>query len=268
MSLRPIPLAEPPPPPRGKRPSAATLRHQAIEEQKRSFLRMVSHELRTPLNAIIGFSEIISRELYGPMQEPRYRDHAEIVRDSGLKLLRLVNQVMEIAKLEGGGADLDLRAEPLEPALKEAIAGLTVEAEAKGLRIGILAEEGLPLARADTRALKQVFTNLLQNAVQHSPEGGEITVSLSRRGESILAEVKDQGPGLAPAEFARVMRPFEQGENALTRRSEGAGLGLPIANMLCDSMGGRLRLRSQPGEGLTAVVRLPVARDASGVRAA
>lgn len=267
MSLRPVPLPEPPAP-RRVRPSAAALRKHAAEERKHSFLRMVSHELRTPLNAIIGFSEIISRELYGPMSEPRYREHAEIIRDSGLKLLKLVNQVMEIARLEGGGADLDLRPEPVEPSLREAVAGLIVETEAKNLNIEIAPEPGLPMARADTRALKQVFNNLLLNAIRHSPENGTIVVALSRRADSILVEVKDHGPGLAPAEFARVMRPFEQGENALTRRAEGAGLGLPIASLLCDTMGGRLRLRSQPGEGLTAVVRLPVAKDGAGPRAA
>ena len=267
MSLRPVPLPEPPAP-RRVRQSAAALRQHAIEERKHSFLRMVSHELRTPLNAIIGFSEIISRELYGPLSEPRYREHAEIIRDSGLKLLKLVNQVMEIARLEGGGADLDLRPEPLEPALREAIAGLIVEAGAKDIRITVAPAAGLPMAKADSRALKQVFNNLLLNAIRHSPYGGEVVVSLSRRGDAVLTEIKDHGPGLAPAEFTRVMRPFEQGENALTRRAEGAGLGLPIASLLCDTMGGRLRLRSEPGEGLTAVVRLQVAKDAPGPRAA
>jgi signal transduction histidine kinase len=239
-----------------------------LEERKRSFLRMVSHELRTPLNAIIGFSEIISRELYGPMSEPRYRDHAEIIRDSGLKLLKLVNQVMEIARLEGGGADLDPRPEQVEPTLQEAMAGLKAEAEARSVRFTVEAQPGLPLVKADQRGLKTIFNNLLQNAVQFSPEGGEVKVVLSRHGDSVMAEIVDHGPGLPPAEFTRVMRPFEQGESALTRRTEGAGLGLPIARLLCETMGGRLRLRSQPGEGLTAVVRLPIAKDGPGPKAA
>src|SRR3954469_14230036 len=115
MPLRSVPLAEPPSPKR-VRPSAAALRQHAIDERKQSFLRMVSHELRTPLNSIIGFSEIISRELYGPLSEPRYREHAEIIRDSGLRMLKLVNQVLEIARLEGDSADLDLRSESAEGA--------------------------------------------------------------------------------------------------------------------------------------------------------
>jgi signal transduction histidine kinase len=237
-----------------------------VEERKQSFLRMVSHELRTPLNAIIGFSEIISRELYGPMNEPRYRDHAEIIRDSGLKLLKLVNQVMEIARLEGGAADLDLRPEPLEPCVEEAVGSLRAELESRGVTLLVEAAADLPPVMGDSRALKTVFTNLLTNAVQFSPEGGTVRVCLRRHGDAVMAEVRDQGAGLAPAEFARVMRPFEQGENALTRRAEGAGLGLPIARLLCETMGGRLRLRSQKGEGLTAVVRLPIAKD--GPRAA
>jgi signal transduction histidine kinase len=229
------------------------------DERKRSFLRMVSHELRTPLNSIIGFSEIIACELYGPLSEPRYREHAEIVRESGLKLLRLVNQVMEIARLEAGTADLDIHPELLQPAVDEAAAGLASEAGARSVGFRIETDPDTAPVLADSRALKTVLTNLLQNAMTFSPEGGEITVSLHRRSRSMWIRIRDEGEGVERSQLARLMRPFEQGEAPLTRRSEGAGLGLPIVRLLCRAMGGALRLDSAPGAGFTAVVRLPLA---------
>ncbi len=233
-------------------------RKLAMDESKRSFLRMVSHELRTPLNSIIGFSEIISRELYGPVSEPRYREHAEIIRDSGLKLLRLVNQIMEIIRLEGGAADLHLHPEAVETAVEEVFKALRPEAGGRGVTLRFEAD-GPFMVLADGRALETVLTNLLHNAIAFSPDGGEVKVSCHARGEAVIIDVQDQGEGVPQEDIPRLLRPFEQGENALTRRSEGAGLGLPIVRLLCDAMGGGLRLRSQPGEGLTASVRLPVA---------
>jgi signal transduction histidine kinase len=239
----------------------ASPRLREVEERKRSFLRMVSHELRTPLNSIIGFSEIIACELYGPINDKRYRDHAQLVRESGLKLLALVNQVMEIARLETGAADLDINPEALRPAVEDAITSLYKEASPRGIEIRIEAAEPLPPVLADYRALKTILTNLLQNAVTFSPDGGEVTVSLRPTAASVSIEIRDQGDGVDPDELARLMRPFEQGEAALTRRAEGAGLGLPIVRLLCRSMDGALRLHSSPGRGFVAVVRLPIARD-------
>ena len=242
-------------------PSAEALRKHDEDERKRSFLRMVSHELRTPLNSIIGFSEIISCELYGPINEPRYRDHATIVRESGLKLLRLVNQVMEIARLEAGTADLDIHPEQLLPAVDEAIAPFRADAEARGVAIRVEADPDLPPVLADSRALRTVVTNLLQNAMTFTPDGCEVTILMFRRTRSVWICIRDEGEGIDPSEIARLMRPFEQGEAPLTRRSEGAGLGLglPIVRLLCRAMGGALRLESNPGAGFTAIVRLPYA---------
>lgn len=245
-----------------KRGAAVVRRHEQ-EERKRSFLRMVSHELRTPLNSIIGFSEIISCELYGPINEPRYREHAEIVRESGLKLLKLVNQVMEIARLESGAADLHLSPEALRPAVDEAVASFDNEAEARGLRFVIDISPEVTVVKGDSRAIHTVLTNLIQNAVTFSPEGGVVTVCAMLHGRSVWIEVRDQGEGIEPGQIPRLMRPFEQGEAPLTRRSEGAGLGLPIARLLCRAISGSLRLHSRPGEGVTAQVRLPAATTAA-----
>ena len=249
--------AAPSPPPEG------ALRQMALEESKRSFLRMVSHELRTPLNSIIGFSEIISRELYGPLNEQRYREHAEIIRDSGLKMLRLVNQIMEIIRLEGAAAEFDIGPEPLEPAVEEVFKTLRSEADLRGVRLRYQAETPV-MVQADSRGLNTILTNLLQNAITFSPDGGEVLVAAHARGDAVAIDIQDHGEGVPTADIPRLLRPFEQGENALTRRSEGAGLGLPIVRLLCDAMSGALKLHSEPGAGLTASVRRPAA-DPAGV---
>ena len=234
-----------------------------MDEAKRSFLRMVSHELRTPLNSVIGFSEIINRELHGPISDPRYKAHAGIIRDSGLKLLKLVNQVLEIARLDAGTADLDLLPESPVAAVKSAVRGLEEEAAVRRIQIRQVAPEAAPLVLADARGLATILHNLLQNAITFSPEGGEVTVRIRSAREAVLFEVRDHGEGVAPQDLHRLIRPFEQGENALVRRTQGAGLGLSIVSLLCREMGGSLALRSSPGKGLTARVRLPSA-DAAG----
>ncbi len=228
-----------------------------MDEAKRSFLRMVSHELRTPLNSVIGFSEIINRELHGPISDPRYKAHAGIIRDSGLKLLKLVNQVLEIARLDAGTAELDLQPESATAAVRSAVRGLEEEAAARGVRVRQAAPDVLPLVMADARGLATILANLLQNAITFSPEGGEVTARIRVARDAVLFEVRDHGEGVAPQELHRLIRPFEQGENALVRRTEGAGLGLSIVSLLCREMHGSLALRSSPGKGLTARVRLP-----------
>ena len=231
----------------------------SIEAQKRSFLRMVSHELRTPLNSIIGFSEILSRELYGPLGAPQYREYAEHVRQSGLKLLRLVNQVLEIARLEGHVTDLEPTPELLDHAVDDVLDQLRDEIATRRIRVRVEDEGHLPAVTADPRGLRTVLTNLLQNAVSYAPEGGEVRLRARRTLGGVRIQIEDDGEGVAPEDIERLMRPFEQGQNALTRSSEGAGLGLPIVDLLCRAMGGALRLVSEPGHGLRAEVVLPAA---------
>lgn len=228
-----------------------------MDERKRSFLRMVSHELRTPLNSILGFSEILTAELYGPLGSPQYKEYAGIIHGSGQKLLKLVNQVLEIARLEGRAVEFDANSEALEPALDDALATLEADLAARRVRVEVEGRGQLPLVSADGRGLRTVLTHLLHNAVVFSPEGGCVRVSARPCGEAVDILIRDEGDGVDPAELQRLMAPFEQGENALTRKAEGAGLGLPIADMTCAAMGGRLKLSSAAGEGLTAEVRLP-----------
>ena len=242
-----------------RRAAARARRKQALDDQKRSFLRMVSHELRTPLNAVIGFSEILSCELYGPLGAPQYKEYASLVHESGLKLLRLVNQIVEIARLEGHVTDLDLGEESLDDAVEDVILQLRGEASARGITI-VAPEVGIvPCLRADGRGLRTILTNLLQNALTHSPQGGLVVIEARQVADMIEIEIRDHGEGADPADLNRLVRPFEQGGATLTRVSGGAGLGLPIVDLLTRAMDGGLRLKSVPGEGFTAIVTLPEA---------
>jgi signal transduction histidine kinase len=242
-----------------RRAAARARRKQALDDQKRSFLRMVSHELRTPLNAVIGFSEILACELYGPLGAPQYKEYATLVHESGLKLLRLVNQIVEIARLEGHVTDLDLGEESLDDAIEDVL--LQLRGEASSREISILPPEPgtVPFLRADGRGLRTILTNLLQNALTHSPQGGLVVIEARSIGGAVEIEIRDHGEGADPEDLIRLVRPFEQGGATLTRSAEGAGLGLPIVDLLTRAMDGSLRLKSTPGEGFTAIVTLPEA---------
>lgn len=241
-----------------RRAAAHERRRAALDDRKRSFLRMVSHELRTPLNAVIGFSEILSRELYGPLGSPQYREYAEIVHDSGLKLLKLVNQIVEIARLEGHVTDLDVTPEGLDEAIDDSIEQLKAEIAQRQVRVTIPGAGSLPSVLADSRGLRTMLGNLLQNAITHSPVGGEVCIfAQTLPGGVVEISIADQGPGVEQTELPRLLRPFEQGGCTLTRTSEGAGLGLPIVDLLARAMNGALRLTSRPGAGLTAQLTLP-----------
>jgi signal transduction histidine kinase len=234
-------------------------RDAAPDNQKRSFLRMVSHELRTPLNSILGFSEILAAELYGPHGAPQYKEYAEIIRGSGQKLLKMVNQVLEIARLESDANDLEVRPESLDSAIEDVIASLGEDLAGHSIRVSVGRRGELPLVMADPRGLRTVLSNLLHNAITYSPANGEVRISAVARGRTVELAIEDDGPGVQGADLARMLRPFEQGEDALTRRGEGAGLGLPICELTCRAMHGRLRLTCEPGHGLRACVQLRAA---------
>ena len=257
-SARPT-IAFPPSDPMDRRSRLLARREAALDEAKRAFLRTVSHELRTPLNAIIGFSEILAAELYGPLGAPEYREYVEHVRQSGYRLLKLVNQVMEIARLQGQAIDLTPEIQPLDHVLDDVRDQLKEDLRATGVRIEVEGEGALRSVRADARGLRTLLFNLIQNAVLHGAAGGLVEVRTRRHGEWIDVEVQDHGPGVDPDDLPRMLAPFEQGDGALTRSGRGAGLGLPIARLMAEAIGGRLRLSSAPGQGLTAVVTLPAA---------
>ena len=238
---------------------AATQADADLETARRSFLRTVSHELRTPLNAIIGFSEILAAELYGPLGAPQYRDYSEHIRQSGYRLLRLVNQVLEIARLQPGPNDLTLAPQSLDHALDDVADQLRQDLRTSEAALVIEDVGALPPVLADPRGLRTLLFNLAQNAVLHGGPGGRVEISARRRGDQIEIAIRDHGEGVDPDDLHRLLAPFEQGDDTLTRRGLGAGLGLPIARLLVEAMNGRLTLSGAPGEGLTASVTLPTA---------
>jgi signal transduction histidine kinase len=249
-----FPADEPAAFPRATKPSR---RRAMMDEQKKSFLRMVSHELRTPLNAVIGFSEILACELYGPLGSPQYKEYAEHIRQSGHRLLTLVNQILEIARLEGHPVDMDVRAEAVDHALEDVLEQLSGDLRETGVTVDIGDETARLQVLADSRGLRTMLFNLLHNAVTWSPRGGVVTVRARERNGMIEIDIADQGCGVEPSEVPRLLRPFQQGESALTRSSQGAGLGLPIVQSLVQALNGRLKIKSAKGEGLTATLTLP-----------
>ena len=228
-----------------------------MEQRRRSFLRMVSHELRTPLSTVIVFSEIIASELYGLLGTPEYKEYAEFVRQSGYRLLKLVNQVIEIARLEDGVVDLDLSGEPVGQAIDDIISALKDGIAAREVQIVVEDRDTLPIVRADGHGLRTMLLNLTQNALADSPQGGLISLRC-RLGTSGM-EIEDRGQGIEPSQLQRLLQPFEQGDEALTRSSEGAGMGLAITQLLARAMNGKLRLRSSVGAGFKATLVLPSA---------
>ncbi len=225
-------------------------------------LRLMGHELRTPLNAIIGFADIIAAQLYGPIPDPRYADHARMIRQSGMRLLDVVNRLVELSRLDAGAADLHLRPTRAHDVVEDAFRAVANLARERNVTLASELPESLPRVRGDARALVTVLHNLLSNAVEASPPEGVVRLTVKVHGDgdgaSVSFVVRDEGDGVSAELLPRIIHPFVQGENALVRQTTGAGLGLPIALGLTKAMGGTLTLTSHPGEGFVATATLPV----------
>ncbi|MGH6986351.1 MAG: sensor histidine kinase [Caulobacteraceae bacterium] len=239
----------------GNRPRAVTI--SISDEARSSFLRVASHQLRTPLNSIIGFSEILAGETLGPLGAPQYRNYAEHVCLAGHKLLKLVNQILEILRLQAGIGAMAPVEESLDAAIDDCLDALAAEIRKKDLRVFVEGEGKLPTLTCDPRGLRAILSNLLANAVAFSPEGGEIAVSARSEGGRTVVAIRDEGPGIDVAEVPRLLQPFQQGANALTGCGEGAGFGLPIVSLHCALMRATLRLKPGLERGLMAEVSLP-----------
>jgi len=224
---------------------------------QRTFMRMVSHELRTPLNSIIGFSDILSQELYGPLGSAQYVEYAGIIRDSGKRLLTLFNDVLEIVRLENEPDLLRPENDDLRPFLEEAAQHHAAAAAARGVRLSLRADRNDLSARFDPRGLNTCLEQLLRNAVDFTPEGGEIDIHAFRAADTAEIRIFNPGPAPDPADVPRLMRPFEQGAGVLSRTREGAGLGWPLVRLSAGAMGGTFSVQSDPQTGLTAIIRLP-----------
>ena len=233
-------------------------RAEAANRTKSEFLAAVSHELRTPLNAVIGFAEVLQRELYGPLGDGRYRDHAGDILNGGRQVLDMVNAVLEYAQIETTGLDLD-EAEIAPRALVEpCLAAVADRLAAKRLRLDDGIGAALPRLVVDRQQMRRVLSHLLSNAVKFTPDGGGIALVAEPGADGGLKlVVADTGIGIAPQDLRRVFEPFTQADGALSRRYEGLGLGLPLARAIVEAHGGRLGLDPAPGGGTRAWIRLP-----------
>jgi two-component system cell cycle sensor histidine kinase PleC len=233
-------------------------RAEAANIAKSRFLATMSHELRTPLNAILGFSEVMKAEVLGPIENPAYKEYTGNIHDSGRHLLHLINEILDLSRIEAGRYELNEEASRLGDIVEDCLRLLKLRAESKGLRIVPEIEDHLPLIWVDERAIRQVCLNLLSNALKFTPKGGTITirVTLCADGGQVLA-IKDTGPGIPADEIPKVLQAFGQGSLAHETAEGGTGLGLPIVQSLVELHGGTFELRSELRKGTEALVTLP-----------
>jgi two-component system cell cycle sensor histidine kinase PleC len=228
---------------------------------KSRFLAQMSHELRTPLNAILGFSEVMKNELFGAHLIPAYRDYANDIHNSGVHLLGLINEILDLSRIEAGRYELNEEAASLVMVAEECHHLLKLRATTRGLTIHELFEPDMPRLWADERAVRQICLNLLSNAIKFTPQGGEIwlKVGWTAAGGQYLS-VRDTGPGIPENEIPIVLDTFGQGSNAIKSAEQGAGLGLPIVKSLIELHGGTFSLKSKLREGTEVIVTFPPER--------
>ncbi|MGH6977654.1 MAG: ATP-binding protein [Stellaceae bacterium] len=235
---------------------------QSANRAKSEFLANMSHELRTPLNAIIGFADLMMKETLGPHSIKTYREYSQYIYDGGQHLLAIINDILNLSKIEAGKAELDSN-EPIDlPALFDGLSETVgVLAEKKGVAFQVAAEPGLPNLVGSERMLRQILFNLLSNAVKFTPAGGTVsaTAALAPGGELILSVV-DSGIGMSEKEVAVALTPFGQVDSTLSRGHEGTGLGLPLARAMATLHQADLRIISTPGAGTTISLVFPKSR--------
>jgi two-component system cell cycle sensor histidine kinase PleC len=240
---------------------AANAAAQAGSKSKSDFIANMSHELRTPLNAIIGFSEVIKDQTFGAGASARYVEYASHIHRSGLHLLEIINDILDLSKIEAGRFELKEEKVELGEVVRASLLLVTDRAEEAGVSIDATVPSPSPVIRGDKRAIKQVLLNLLSNAVKFTPIGGSVHVDICHdETGGITLIVKDTGIGMSPAEIPKAMLPFGQIGDVHTRRRPGTGLGLPIVRSLIEMHEGRFQLASEVGVGTLAQISLPARR--------
>jgi two-component system, cell cycle sensor histidine kinase PleC len=242
---------------------------ETANASKTAFLANMSHELRTPLNAILGFSEIIAEECFGPVGNARYKDYAGDIHSSGAHLLSLINDLLDIAKIEAGRMEISPNPLDARRAFEIALKLVAAKAAEKGQALTIHIDPLAPPLYADERALKQILINLVSNAVKFTPQGGRINVDAGpARDGGFQITVKDNGPGIPRDRLDKIFTPFSQVDNRYDRQAGGTGLGLALVRGLAELHGGRAWLESESGAGTSAHVVLPVKKPERGTAAA
>jgi len=236
-------------------------RAEEANQSKSKFLANMSHELRTPLNAIIGFSEIMGSGMFGTLGTEKYREYCSDILTSGRFLLDVINDILDMSRIEAGRMKLDKEPLALDRTIAESLRVVSGRAQAKGIALVSQIPDGLAL-EGDRRAMKQIAINLLSNAVKFTPDGGTVTVRGRALQDKVVLIIADTGIGIEKQSLARLGRPFEQVESPLTKTYQGSGLGLAIAKSLVQLHGGTMRLKSRLGSGTVVYVTVPCDRAA------
>jgi signal transduction histidine kinase len=229
---------------------------EVASEHKSHFLANMSHELRTPLNAIIGFSQVLRQRMFGPINE-KQEEYLDDILSSGNHLLSLINDVLDLSKVEAGQVELEVATFSLREALERGVVMVREPATKHGVRLSLELAPGVDLVEGDERRLRQVIFNLLSNAVKFTPEDGSVIVATSRVDGEVRVSVTDTGPGIAPEERERIFEEFQQTDVGV-QQSEGTGLGLALSKRLVELHGGRIWVESEVGHGSRFVFTLPI----------
>lgn len=239
----------------------ARRRAEEANMAKSRFLASMSHELRTPLNAILGFSEVMAHEVLGPLNNPLYKEYSGDIHRSGQHLLNLINEILDLSRIEAGKYDLSEESISLLDVAEDCVGMVQLRAKSKGIKIRQQYEANMPSIWADEKAMRQVVLNLLSNAVKFTPEGGEISVKVGWTvGGGQYLSIKDNGPGIAEEEIPVVLSAFGQGSVAIKSAEQGTGLGLPIVQAILAKHGGEFKLKSKLREGTEVIAILPAKR--------
>jgi len=230
---------------------------EIANKHKSEFLANMSHELRTPLNAIIGFSEVLIDKMFGEVNEKQL-DYLKDIHESGRHLLSLINDILDLSKIEAGRMDLEISTFHLPTALSNAMTLVRERAQRHGIALGLAVDPRLGEFHADERKFKQIVVNLLSNAVKFTPDAGRVDVSATLDTSQVAIAVKDTGIGIAPEDQALIFEEFRQAGRDYTRKAEGTGLGLALTKRFVELHGGAIRLESAPGKGSTFTITLPI----------
>jgi len=232
---------------------------EVATQHKSEFLANMSHELRTPLNAVIGFSEVLLERMFGDLN-PKQDEYLQDILSSGRHLLSLINDILDLSKIEAGRMELELTTFDLPVALDNALTLVRERATRHGIRLDLAVDDRVGAVVGDERKIKQVILNLLSNAVKFTPEGGRVTVRALPAGDAVEVAVSDTGIGIAPEDREAIFEEFRQVGSDYARKREGTGLGLTLARKFVELHGGTIRVESEVGRGSTFTVALPVGR--------